>query len=447
MELTFEEAVHGCEKVISVNSIPAHPVTQRRSRWRPQNNLQHLQWPGPGRTVSGLFQRGANLRALQGNRSTIDKPCHPLQRRGPRDKSSKVTIRVPAEWTPARASAPPATAKPASAANRATFTGAHVRDHEIFERGGDDLLCEVPIGFVQATLGSEIGADASGKARINVPAGTQSGTILRLRGKGVKTCRATATATHVSIIVEVPTRLNSEQKAKLMSSANCATTGSTPCAVHFSRRPKVLADPIHASIFYSARGMPQHLSASEKPGSTPVRSPTTRRRPGCRAEWRRRNTLPSGGCSQRLHDSTNHPGKQHRPPALRDYAVSGRDQGQDDGSDRKATELGAHRVVPVLSERSVPDWDEAKATAKVEKWRSVCIESIKQCGSAWLPTLQMPMTPIAAIEDARGAEVSLIATLQSDAKHPRTHIVATKKMAKHQKVGHLDWPGRRLHPC
>ena len=43
---------------------------------------------------------------------------------------------------------------------------------------------------------------------------------------------------------------------------------------------------------------------------------------------------------------------------------------------QKATELGAHRVVPVLSERSVPDWDEAKATAKVEKWRSVCIESI-----------------------------------------------------------------------
>ena len=69
---------------------------------------------------------------------------------------------------------------------------------------------------------------------------------------------------------------------------------------------------------------------------------------------------------------------------------------------QKATELGAHRVVPVLSERSVPDWDEAKAAAKVEKWRSVCIESIKQCGSAWLPTLVMPMTPSAAIADADG---------------------------------------------
>tara|TARA_Y100001934_G_scaffold246787_1_gene306114 strand:+ start:606 stop:1355 length:750 start_codon:yes stop_codon:yes gene_type:complete len=91
---------------------------------------------------------------------------------------------------------------------------------------------------------------------------------------------------------------------------------------------------------------------------------------------------------------------------------------------QKAAELGAHRIVPVLSERSVPEWDEAKAAAKVEKWRSVCIESIKQCGSAWLPTLEMPMKPSTAIEEARVAEVSLIATLQSDAKHPRTHIDA-----------------------
>ncbi len=91
---------------------------------------------------------------------------------------------------------------------------------------------------------------------------------------------------------------------------------------------------------------------------------------------------------------------------------------------QKAAELGAHRIVPVLSERSVPEWDEAKAAAKVEKWRSVCIESIKQCGSAWLPTLEMPMKPSAAIEEARATEVSLIATLQSDAKHPRTHIDA-----------------------
>ena len=89
---------------------------------------------------------------------------------------------------------------------------------------------------------------------------------------------------------------------------------------------------------------------------------------------------------------------------------------------QKATELGAHRVVPVLSDRSVPDWDDAKTAAKIEKWRSICIESIKQCGSAWLPKLELSMTPREALADARQSALSLIATLQPDAKHPREHI-------------------------
>ncbi|MDP6752174.1 MAG: RsmE family RNA methyltransferase [Verrucomicrobiota bacterium] len=91
---------------------------------------------------------------------------------------------------------------------------------------------------------------------------------------------------------------------------------------------------------------------------------------------------------------------------------------------QKATELGAYRIVPVLSERSVPDWDEAKAAAKVDKWRGICIESIKQCGSAWLPKLDLPMTPKAALADAGQSDLSLIATLQPDAKHPREQIDA-----------------------
>ena len=89
---------------------------------------------------------------------------------------------------------------------------------------------------------------------------------------------------------------------------------------------------------------------------------------------------------------------------------------------QKATELGAGRIVPVLSDRSVPDWDKTKSAAKVEKWKSVCIESIKQCGSAWVPKLELPMKADEAIKDSRNCEISLLATLQSDAKHPRVHI-------------------------
>ena len=92
-----------------------------------------------------------------------------------------------------------------------------MKEHEIFERNGDDLQCEVPVSFIQATLGSEIEVPTlSGSSRINVPSGTQSGTILRLRGKGVKNVQGYGHGDlHVRVIVEVPTHLNSEQKAKL----------------------------------------------------------------------------------------------------------------------------------------------------------------------------------------------------------------------------------------
>jgi len=89
---------------------------------------------------------------------------------------------------------------------------------------------------------------------------------------------------------------------------------------------------------------------------------------------------------------------------------------------QKATELGANRIIPVLSDRSVPDWDKTKSAAKVEKWKSVCVESIKQCGSSWIPKIELPMKVNDAIKDSQDCEISLIATLQSDAKHPRAHI-------------------------
>jgi molecular chaperone DnaJ len=65
----------------------------------------------------------------------------------------------------------------------------HVRPHEIFQRDGDDLICEVPISFVQAALGAEIEVPTmTGKASIRIPPGTQTATVFRLKGKGCEEC-------------------------------------------------------------------------------------------------------------------------------------------------------------------------------------------------------------------------------------------------------------------
>jgi len=89
-----------------------------------------------------------------------------------------------------------------------------------------------------------------------------------------------------------------------------------------------------------------------------------------------------------------------------------------DGIIQKATELGVHRVVPLVSERVVSQVNEARAEHKLEHWRTVAIEACKQCGSAWLPTIEPPITPAEYIARGEQFDLAFIASLQVDARHP-----------------------------
>jgi 16S rRNA (uracil1498-N3)-methyltransferase len=91
---------------------------------------------------------------------------------------------------------------------------------------------------------------------------------------------------------------------------------------------------------------------------------------------------------------------------------------------QKATELGAHRIVPLLAERSTPQVDGEGAAAKVEKWTLTAIEALKQCGSAWLPRIATPARLDDLLRDGESAELSLLASLHGDRRHPREHFAA-----------------------
>jgi 16S rRNA (uracil1498-N3)-methyltransferase len=86
---------------------------------------------------------------------------------------------------------------------------------------------------------------------------------------------------------------------------------------------------------------------------------------------------------------------------------------------QKATELGSHRIVPILSERSVAHIGADEAAKKLEKWELTAIEAIKQCGCPWLPRMEPPQTPQVFLSRDDKFELSLIASLQGDARHPR----------------------------
>ncbi len=81
---------------------------------------------------------------------------------------------------------------------------------------------------------------------------------------------------------------------------------------------------------------------------------------------------------------------------------------------QKATELGAHRILPILSERTVVRLDADDAAAKQEKWRQVTIEAAKQCGRTWLPEVAPPASLRETLEQAQEQDLVLLASLQPD---------------------------------
>ena len=85
----------------------------------------------------------------------------------------------------------------------------------------------------------------------------------------------------------------------------------------------------------------------------------------------------------------------------------------------KAVELGASRIVPLLTERVTTQLDAEAAADKREKWQRVAIEAIKQCGAPWLPKIETPATIGQCLARSERFELSLVGSLQTERRHPR----------------------------
>ena len=92
-----------------------------------------------------------------------------------------------------------------------------VREHPLFTRENTDVICEIPVSFTQATLGSEIEIPTlDGKVSMKIPEGTQSGRIFRMRGKGIPSLQGRGRGDQMVIIrVETPINLNKKQRELL----------------------------------------------------------------------------------------------------------------------------------------------------------------------------------------------------------------------------------------
>jgi molecular chaperone DnaJ len=174
----------------------------------------------------------------------LEKPCKSCHGEGRHERGSKIKLRIPPGVD--------AGSRLRSSGNgEAGFRGGspgdlyvvlHIKTHEFFQRDGDDLLCEVPVSFAQAALGSEIEVPTlDGKATIKIPAGTQSGAAFRVKGKGVKNLQGYGHGDlHVRIQVEVPARLTPAQKAKLQEFADLCDENVNPMSKGFFEKAKKL---------------------------------------------------------------------------------------------------------------------------------------------------------------------------------------------------------------
>ena len=244
LEIDFEEAAHGCEKEITVAKLEACEPCRGSGAEAGSKRRVCPTCGGRGQVLSarGIFSIAQTCTHCDGAGQILDKPCRTCHGAGRQENKSKIKLRIPAGVDTG--------ARLRSAGNGEgglrggppgdLYVVLHVRAHDIFQRDGDDLLCEVPVNFVQASLGAEIEVPTlNGKAAIKVPAGTQPGTVFRLKGKGVKNVQGYGSGDlHVRLIVEVPTRLSHEQKAKLEEFAKLCDGTENPASKSFFEKAR-----------------------------------------------------------------------------------------------------------------------------------------------------------------------------------------------------------------
>ncbi len=170
---------------------------------------------GQVRMQQGFFSVQQTCPACKGAGTTISDPCGDCHGRGRVRKTRTLSVKVPAgvdDGDRIRLSGEGEAGRNGGPSGD-LYVEIRVNKHKLFERDGANLACEVPISFGTATLGGEVELPTlDGNVSLKVPAGTQSGKIFRLRGKGVTTVRDSRKGDlFAQIAVETPVNLTKEQ--------------------------------------------------------------------------------------------------------------------------------------------------------------------------------------------------------------------------------------------
>lgn len=244
MQISLEEAAFGVEKEIEVRKLDTCPKCEGRGAEPGSRTINCPACGGRGQVISsrGFFQVSQTCPRCRGVGQIIEKPCRTCEGEGRAEASSRIKLKIPAgiaNGSRLRSSGNGEAGIRGGGAGD-LYVVIHIKEHPIFQREEDNLYCEVPISFTLAALGGEIAVPTlEGKANLKVPAGTQSGQVFKLRGKGIVNVNARDRGDlFARLLVEVPTRLNAEQRQKLEEFANLCGEENSPLHKSFFERAR-----------------------------------------------------------------------------------------------------------------------------------------------------------------------------------------------------------------
>ena len=231
LKLDLERAVKGDTVTIDVPTQVVCDVCDGSGAKQGSEPVQCTTCGGVGqvRMQQGFFSIQQTCPACKGAGTTISDPCDNCHGRGRVSRTKTLNVKVPAgvddgdrirlsgEGEAGRNGGPPGD----------LYVEVRISPHKIFDRAGSDLSCEVPVSIATAALGGDVELPTlDGHVSLKIPAGTQSGKIFRLRGKGVTTVRDHRKGDlFAKVSVETPVNLTSEQEGLLRSFDDLVSKG------------------------------------------------------------------------------------------------------------------------------------------------------------------------------------------------------------------------------
>ena len=221
LEISFEESARGAETSIQIPRQESCDACKGSGAAPGSSPTVCSQCHGQGqvRFQQGFFTVARTCPQCRGAGKTISKPCHACRGAGRVTRDRKLTVKIPpgiatgqqlrmnGEGEAGSAGGPPGS----------LYVVVHVQEHEFFRRDGNNLFCEIPVNYTTLALGGDIQVPTlDGVDKIKVPEGTQTGTTLRLRAKGMPDVSGRGKGDlFATVQVQTPTKLSKDQRAAL----------------------------------------------------------------------------------------------------------------------------------------------------------------------------------------------------------------------------------------